>query len=549
MANVARIDASRSVRQPIQAAGQRGLVEILEAEHPTYTAMKGRYADWLNWYLGQNMEKYLHRHVRERETVFNRRKERASYFNYVGPIVDLIASFLFSHPPRRRERKPVDEGDLPPELQALAARLREQEQARLTRPSGSAILSTFGNEASSSDLEEFWSDVDGLGTTINEFMRNVLTMTMVWGHVDVVLDVMRLDPDMAPLQTEADRRAAGIRPYASVVTPLQLVNWRIDSNQEWVWARWKEASDADRGPFDSPSSIMGGEDVVRYITWSREEWWVHEVRKPKRGQASVVEIGHGPNPLGRVPLVRFYGQRLLNSFEGKSLVQDIGQVNVSIYNWASMIDEEIYAHTMNILVLEESPATKSEIEIGTNNALLWQGNHPPFYLAPASEPSQFILALIERAVQELYRMATLGGETGIQQAKSGIAYTWEFNQTNRMLADRADAMERGEIKLHQLWARWYGLEWEGEIDYPDEFNVQPFETEAARILQAKFSVRSPTFRREIEKLYVNRTLPKLPLKTLTQIVTEIETMDEGEQAPRSAEELAPVTQIETEEGQ
>jgi len=43
---------------------------------------------------------------------------------------------------------------------------------------------------------------------------------------------------------------------------------------------------------------------------------------------------------------------------------------------------------------------------------------------------------------------------------------------NARLAEAADGLEHAEEQIWTLYAQWQGTTWDGEIDYPDTFNIQ-----------------------------------------------------------------------------
>ena len=75
-----------------------------------------------------------------------------------------------------------------------------------------------------------------------------------------------------------------------------------------------------------------------------------------------------------------------------------------------------------------------------------------------------------------------------------------------MLSERADQLESGEYKIHTLWYYWLGGDFQGTIDYPDDFEVKSFEEEINLLTAGQGVIRSPTYQREMEKRVANRIL-------------------------------------------
>lgn len=553
----ALLDRSRQAQQRQQQGNrkltpstQKDLQKVLESEHPLYKKYKTIWKCLQDWYLGENMDNYIFRHQREKEPHWEARRKRMYYFNYVNSIVNLISSYIFSKPVTRQWESPEDREDRIRQIrdQQIAEETQRQSEEQqvseqkmmqglqvpppdptkipeeLVEARVQQIVDIESNDLE--DLNNFWTDIDMRGTNINEFMLMVESLTQIYGFVDVFMDMNDVAPEMS-VETEQDRIDLGLRPYAFVILPLDLLNWEIGADGRLNWVRWREEIVGNIGPFEERNTKTSW----RYYTWTKENWYIHEIIYEKgSNQATVSEAGSGENPLGEIPITRFYDQKhLVDAYIGLSPMKDIGKINVEILNVCSLIDEEMYQKSLNILVMERTSDRKGSVEIGNNNVLMWEGEHAPFYLAPSGEPSRFMEELIKMCIQEIHRLAKVGGDTGVQEAQSGIAYTWEFNQTNRMLSDKADSLERGETQLHRYWAQWMGLEWKGYIDYPDSFNVERFEEELKNIVDVKKAVRSQEFKRLMEKRIANRVLTKVPSIQRARVMAEIDVRPEEKQ--------------------
>lgn len=489
--------AKNYASQPPSGNGAEDLAKILESKHPIYEQYCQQWCDWFNWYAGQNIDKYIQKHQRESGPNFRRRLQRAYYYNYTGAIVELIAAFVYS--------KGI-----------VRSFFREDEQLA---------------QQEHIEKNEFWTDCDLKKTSINEFMQKIFTFTKIWGFVDVVTDMPRTPYEIL---NEQDRLDANIRPYLYYILPMNAINWEMDDKGEYIWFRWRERVDRQLNPFSMRSSVV----LWEYWTWTRDAWYRHLVYTD-RGKKPVARlIDAGEHSLGQVPVTRFYGKRdMLEQYIGQSFVEPIGKINVDIANSVSLLTEEIRSKVFNILVMEdpnagmEGDANGADIgatgvEIGNNNALLWAGQHQPYYLAPASDPGRFIMEWIEKSTEEIYKLATLWTDTGIRESRSGVSYSYEFNRTNAMLADSAQLMEEGEIAVHKLYCKWLGEEWQGLIDYPDSYDVEILEQEIQTTTSAKNAVRSPTFSREMEKRIVRKSLDNSTTDVLEKVMSEIDSLPE-----------------------
>lgn len=481
-------------------------VRTLTRTHPLYARMLPAWVSYLDLYEGENLHRYIHRHARESRESHAMRAKRIIYRNFCAPVVDLYLHYIFSK--------------------------------HITRQPGTSPTPI------AEEWARFLTDVDRRHGTIDAFMTQVARCALIFGHVFVLVDVPYTSRQP---HNEAERRAMLLSPYCSLYFPTEAVNWALDDDGKLLWIRFREPLPDQADPFQ-PFSVrdiraMIEEDPLlslpaspapavwarrtsraRYRTWTRTEWAIHEVRGD-----NVACVAYGEHGLGEVPVVPVYNRRSARyPFIGQSLISDISKLNIGILNIDSMIDEAVYQQTINILVIGRQPTDADEIIIGTNNVLEYSGDRPPYFLSPSTAPVAFMEERIARMREEIYRLAKLGGGLGLEPrgSPSGIALAFEFNETNAVLAERADELERAEREIHRLWHRWFGIDWDGAVDYPNDFSIQSFLEELQIVTVGGDAIRSPTFRRALEKRAARRILRNADAETLSQIEREIDFIPE-----------------------
>jgi hypothetical protein len=541
---------------------QAKLKKVLESTHPMYNrnaALWKLYEDCYNG--GQSVINRIHKHLRESLTSVRQRRARAFYPNYCQTVVDAYMSYIFRKGVVRQAIRKEDQ--LTPEQRAEHAWLAQhhanmtaQQQAQqgqeqnveggkpapkngakaappapipgvqgvpqpdleMTRLLTEAYKRGQKKTGVEKELDEFWKDVDLMGNPIDQYMTEVGIWMMIFGVYHSIVDMPEAKGD---IQSEADRKEQGLRPYLSQVSPLCLINWEYDRSGQLLWIRIKEEVSSGTGPFEE----KGKKSVIEYRTWTQKDWHVHRVEQDK-----VERVGRGTHDLNEVPLVTFYqSQKTHLAPISNSFIKDIGPINLAVLNWGSLIDNEAYERCLNILVMERSQQTPGEIVIGTDNVLEYEkGGVPPHFLAASTAPAAFIQAMIREAVQEIYRLSRLGGLTGrmVREARSGVAYKFESHEANQALSAKADRLEAGEKRVHELHEKWLGREWKGVIDYPEEFGIESIEEEVALMTQVKQQLRSPTLKRLMEKKSAAKLLGKVPKSTLQVVDEEIDTLEE-----------------------
>jgi len=502
------------------------LAKILLAKHPQYLSNVAFWSKYHDCYQGRAMARHIKRHLRESKSSLQQRVKRAYYLNYCEPIIDLYTHYIFSKPAvRKQNRNSV----------SVSASNSETLPSFVTKTSNENAINP------QNEWESWLEDVNRRGDGISRFMSNATKYSMVYGHAYILVDMPKTEQNII---TEKDRLDNDVTPYAVLLYPDTITNFSLDDRGKLLWARIKESPPDTSDPFGAKKAeekisslknttyisgttnagiehLLDGEKEVYFKTWTRDGWFHHKVTKE-----GAFLVGQGTHPLGEVPIVPLYNSRLTKfPFYGSSLISDIADINVAILNWSSLIDEEIYQKCLNILCIQRSAGSdKEEIVIGSNNALEWDGTTPPFFLAPATDPGAFIQTQIDRMRDEIFRLAKLGGGLGLDlnAQRSGVSHAYEFNETNRTIAEKADEIERAENEVHRLWFKWLGKPWEGIVDYPDTFSVESFDSELNLAMTSKDAVRSTTFHQEMEKRVVKKILHNVSSDITEQIFKEIE---------------------------
>ena len=448
--------------------------EELESTHPLYDSLRDEWLFHVRSYFGGKMYKegnYLLQHPFESSANYGRRKSTSYYYNYCGPIVDIFVSHLFRKDAQRE----------------------------------------YGSLSGDSLFRLFLSDADLEGNTFRHFMRDAQRFASIYGRVSIMVD----KPQALPA-TRAEAEEYGIRPYVSLVTPENLL--------DWSFARLPYSG---RVVLDS---VKVKEAPDTYRIWNRDGWELWQAMD-STGEVRLSDAGwHG---LGEVPIVNLYNKRSGVRMAGVSDIQDIADINRNIYYLCSDAREIIENTAFPMLAVPYSRGGAEEREVGPRNILQFDPAEPnarPIWLeAPHSSLSE-IREWVQRDIEEIYRIAKLGGVKAADaaSARSGVALELEHQQLYATLSEKADNVEQAEQRVLELWAKWEGKVFDGRVDYPDDFSIRDMERDLQNVISARTaSVESATFNKELQKRIVRMVLPKTDEALLASINEEI---DSGIQA-------------------
>jgi hypothetical protein len=282
--------------------------------------------------------------------------------------------------------------------------------------------------------------------------------------------------------TKADEMISGTRPYISLITPLATLDWE--------WSR------APAGNYYlTYFKYMEDTDKTHIITI--KEWY------PDRIVTSTVDTNDRattgtvtePNGLGFVPVTIAYSQRSPKRGIGISEIDDIADFQRAIYNEYSEVEQTIRISGHPSLV--KTPDT--EAVAGAGSIVQMPDNLDPglkpYLLQPSGQNVSAIYESIRHRIEAIDKMANLGSARALRTgaAMSGVAMETEFQMLNARLSDKADNLQLVEENIWYIWCSYQGVKWDGEINYPDTFQIQDKKNELTALTESRKTVTNPEY--------------------------------------------------------
>jgi len=418
----------------------------IEQQHSQYKGMMPRWEYYIRSYLGGKEYqdgKFLQNYQLELESEYFKRLSYTPLDNHARNVIDIYSSFLFRVLPTRE-------------------------------------LGTLSDDPS---VDQFLEDSDYEGRTFDALMREVQNYASVYGHCWIIVDKPSTN-----VMTRGEELEQNIRPYINVYTPENVLDWNYTrSPNGYYYLDYVKIRE----------SIESTREV--YKLWYEDRIDTVELMTGNRDEPKLVESL--PNPIGKIPCVILYNQRSPMRGLGVSDLTDIADLQKSIYNELSEIEQIIRISNHPSLVktrdTEAVGGAGSIIEIPDNI----DANLKPYMLQPSGSNLDGVLKSIAHKVEAINRISHVGAirATG-ERVQSGIALRTEFQLLNARLAQKAKLMELAEEQIWRLFALWQETVFDGEIAYPDSFDIRDWATDLELLQTAKASnVKSSTFNKEIDK--------------------------------------------------
>jgi hypothetical protein len=444
--------------------------QILDT-HKDYNQSIANWEFYIRSYNGgydYTVGQYLNRYNLELDNEYHQRLYNTPCDNHCRNIIQIYSSFLFRVKPTRE----------------------------------------FGELEGEPTLSNFLKDADLDGNNFNAVIKQAQNYASIYGHVLLILD-------KPPVQTRtrADELSQDIRPYVSIVTPENVFDWNytrlLNGKYELDYLKIREEVDKEGGSY--------------FRIWTPEK--IDTVYIEKYGDNPRV-IDTAENQIGKIPAVILYNAKSHKRAIGQSDLSDIANLQKSIYNDYSEIEQLV--RLTNHPSLVKTPSVNASAGAGAIIEMPeeLEPNLKPYLLQPSGQNLESIMNTIRTKVEAINRIAhTDAVRTTKAQVSSGIALQTEFELLNARLSEKADNIEIAEEQLFRLYAQYQNTVFDGLINYPDSFNIRDYASDLTFYQMAKaMNIESATFNKEVDKEIAKAVVDDND--TLNQIIDEINTKPE-----------------------
>jgi hypothetical protein len=323
-----------------------------------------------------------------------------------------------------------------------------------------------GNSQTPSPIEQWWENVDGNGTHINDAVPMWWDLAATFGHVVLYF----YQPTIEGALTAAD----DAMPYVRVYTPLDVLNWLTDDDGCITSIKVMEAK--------TPTTYEQMTTTYQVRVIDEDQSTVYDYKSGKAEGASV------PHGLGRLPVVFLYGKR-------RSFLADVGESvlgdpknYIDLYNLTSEVRELLRAQTFSLINVPlgtgdgaqsvEEAQTMMGKQTGSMNVLFSAQQAAILTGDPSNVESYH--AEIERLKRDVYRETGVQWQTDTKDAEAQGSLEIKREEMNTRIAMYADECQRTEYELIDCFYRAkFGADRSEQkqqddkvtVHYPDRFTV------------------------------------------------------------------------------
>ena len=410
---------------------------IFHRKNAEYSANERRWRRSQEAYSGgrEYIEQALIRHVSEIDLEFAERRRRAYYFNYPRAIARRITQYALSIAPTRHN--------------------------------------------ADRELLEDWSRT---GLRTNEVMRQLSTLLNVYGRAWLLVEM----PYFSGNPTVQQARERRLRPYATALSPLSVVDWAMGDDGRLLWALIAEDETLADDPFSPPVKIR------RRRLYDRNCWRVFENIAGK-----VTEIASGVNPTGSVPLIPVtepdgFGLAANHWFEDVVRISEAilnneseAQMNTVKQMFGMLVVSDSFARSARKMAVQEGKSENFSATVARSAAIVESVEEKGIsrYISPSGVATDTIRSENRYLKEELYEVVGLAVQGNLREHQSAESKAWDFQNVSQFLATRAELLEQAELEAWKLMRR-YDLDLPvPEVRYNRRFTVSDLASAIAGLLQ------------------------------------------------------------------
>lgn len=422
---------------------------------------------------------HLDQYPREPQKEYEMRVKRATYFNHVQPMADMMAGFIVADEIKR---------EIPPELEFVMSKISKNKG-------------------------------------LDSFMATVRVQSLLH-TIGILVDSPRFAPES--IVTEADRASRDLNPYCVIYWPEEIRDYSYDSKGELQWVL------LDNSYTDDSNPMAEAVTVEEYRLWTKTQWQDFTIEVKDYARKANIKGPPVPHNLGRVPFVFVNWKDKDDDLVSNSIFEDIALLDKKIYNTMSYLDEVLASGTFKLLFfpVADSNDLPSEVisqGVGALSVIPFQGNlsKQPYFDGAGLQDIQYFLSAVEIYLKEQLSKVGMDKDTDKDYVQSGKAKSKEFIKCEALLRAGAVALENCEreiLVIMGLWLKKKGLV--ANIVYPKSFQQDEIQEELARLyeaLQLRYnSLRTVVVEEIIRKLLSHMEQGKLEgiIKNVTSEIEE-----------------------------
>ena len=325
------------------------------------------------------------------------------------------------------------------------------------------------------DINEFLKDVDGEGNSINEFMSQVDQLATVYGVVHIGC--------YKPVGSDI--------PRWKLHHPTDVTNWSYKYNIDGNLKLDRLVVRLENSDYHEVYRYYT-DNTIETVFVGNEDEYTPPVNDPSMEhlEDNTYRIVQ-ENELGYIPIQTVYNAQKVYNNIGSTIIQDVSQIQRSIYGDMAEIYSAITYGAHPTLVVDETTDQMNDGQVGAEPGAVIRVQAgltgTPSYVYEFASPElnaiDSIQKLVDSKIEKLTQIAMLRSEDLIKSSRSGEQIEVYDDKLAAQIRKKATNLENAEDKLWNIWFDWTNLNKPEDfsISYNRQFNKKALEHELGEI--------------------------------------------------------------------
>lgn len=348
-----------------------------------------------------------------------------------------------------QERQRYSENTAPAFQQVVDAMVRPVFEKQINRKTNNPMF------------ELFIKNCDGTGTTIQNFVKSVITHARMYNLTFVLMENKHEEEATTLLDVLSNRKI----PYVCEKEPSEVFTWKTNKHGKLVEIVFNDVV-IEKEVNKKLEKIQTYKRVDNILV---QNFYI-EKNKDIEKEIIIKEYEHNFGELPVYPVLDFSDSKNLSKFPNTKLL-NLAMTSWQCYNVNSWI---MMQGVYQFPILTIPNLGVNQIALSQNNAIQIpdDATFAPAFIAPPSTSIEVLMKLAEKLEEKIYKQAEQLGVTGTKTSAmaSGVSKEWDFRGSNSLLKETASAAKNLEIWLSEIFAKQYiNQTINYEVVYPTAF--------------------------------------------------------------------------------
>lgn len=461
-------------------------IKTLDQTHPNYNALgiakrDALYSGGDKWHA--QVAEFIPKNAEEPTPLWVERQNRATYENNAGPIIDLISAWLFSE---------------------------------------AAQVAGLG--------EGFLGDVDRRSTGWSAWWAQLFVSAQVQRRAFAWVNLPARSPVVAVASRADEEKAGLLNAYLVALDAEKVLDWGDDEAGRLAWVMVKSCDSTRAGPEAERAVVHRWRfiDGTTIRTWEWRPTATSTAPKPDDDAQELVAIQHG---IGALPVVR------LELAEGLWTMGKLSDPVIAHVRASNDLDWSLHraAHALMVIAIRDI-ATKPTLGAGYFLQVLRDkdGVDTVSYAEPTGASFDAQAKNADSKREAIYRvvqqMAMSASQDAAPTKLSGASKAMDWQSLQVMLAAYAVVLLTAMREIATIVGKIRGVT-DVEVSGLEGWQQEDIAALLEQAVLAVPLVPSPTYKREMAKLFARRLLPDVDAKITKAIDAEIDAAEFVDPAP------------------